>query len=141
MRFCKNPLTNPNSFSKLESLFLTNVFPFGNACGSHVVLRIDATDLRPIANIQIFVCYTKCLHTCVQVELRADWNVTSRHGFLSKKNIEEHVLTSNVILDKTRSWGWRSIKSNECATGGVLQWLLNMAFTWKIDIRSDQSVG
>ena len=50
-----------------------------------------------------------------------------------QKNIKEHVLTSNVILDKTRSWGWRSIKSNECATGGVLQWLLNMAFTWKME--------
>lgn len=38
--------------------------------------------------------------------LRADWDVTSRHGFLSKRR----TVTSNVIFGRTRNWGWCSIK-------------------------------
>ena len=63
------------------------------------------TDFRPIANIRLFYkVFAYMILARVEQSLES-FQPGAQHGFRSGRRMEEHVLTTNLILDKSRATG------------------------------------
>ena len=63
------------------------------------------TDFRPIANIRLFYkVFAYMILSRVEQSLES-FQPEAQHGFRSGRRMEEHVLTTNLILDKSRAAG------------------------------------
>ena len=63
------------------------------------------TDFRPIANIRLFYkVFAYMVLARVEQSLES-FQPEAQHGFRSGRRMEEHVLTTNLVLDKSRAAG------------------------------------
>ena len=63
--------------------------------------NLQLTDFRPIANIRVFFKVFAYMILARMEQSLERFQLESQHGFRSGRRMEEHVLTTKVILDKS----------------------------------------